>query len=37
MFLEEVEEYTVQLAERIKYNQMMAEVEGTSRKDKKRI
>lgn len=35
MFLEEVEKYTVQLAERIKYNQRLAEMEGTSRKDKK--
>ena len=35
MFLEEVEEYTVQLAERIKYNQRLAEMEETSRKDKK--
>ena len=35
MFLEEVEEYTVQLAERIKCNQRLAEMEGTSRKDKK--
>ena len=35
MFLEGVEEYTVQLAERIKYNQRLAEMERTSREDKK--